>query len=257
MISNNNNRVNEFSPHLVAEIATIINEAATKQTEPLVAAFDADGTLWDTDIGEAFFNYQIDHCKLSEMPADPWQHYLEMKKQDPPTAYMWLAQINAGKSLKQVRAWAAESVQRQLVPVFSSQKRLVELLQERGFEVFIVTASVKWAVEPAAALVGVDFDHVLGITTEIKNGLVTPQPVLPITWRDGKAEVLLRATGGVRPLLCAGNTYGDIALLETATKLALAVSTQTETQSGLFVEEKKLREEAQRRGWRQHFFRDL
>ncbi len=256
MISNNKNRVNEFSPHLVAELTALIDEAATNKSEPLIAAFDADGTLWDTDIGEAFFDYQIGHCGLTDMPSDPWHHYLELKKQDPPTAYAWLAQINAGKSLKQVRAWAAESLQRQLVPVFSSQKRLITLLLERGFEVFIVTASVKWAVEPAAALVGVDFDHVLGITTEIKNGLVTQQPVEPITWRQGKADALLRATAGIRPILCAGNTFGDIALLETATKMALAVSTQTEEGSGLFIEESKLREEADRRGWRQHFFRN-
>ena len=35
----------------------------------LVAAFDADGTLWDADLGENFFQYQIDH-KLVELPPD-------------------------------------------------------------------------------------------------------------------------------------------------------------------------------------------
>lgn len=47
--------------------------------QKLLAVFDADGTLWDCDLGENFFQYQIDH-KQVPLPENPFQHYLDMKK---------------------------------------------------------------------------------------------------------------------------------------------------------------------------------
>jgi phosphoserine phosphatase len=132
---------------------------------------------------------------------------------------------------------------------------LISLLRELDFEIYIVTASIKWAVEPVGDLVGVDHDHVIGITTKIQNGLVGMEAIHPITWRQGKAEGLLAATGGVRPILASGNTYGDTALLETATHVHLAISTQNKP-NGLFEEEHKLAVEADQRGWLRHKFRD-
>jgi phosphoserine phosphatase len=120
--------------------------------------------------------------------------------------------------------------------------------------VYVVTASVKWAVEPAAALVGVDADHVLGITTKIVGGRVTTEPIYPVTWREGKAEALLAATKGHPPILAAGNTYGDIPLISLATHIPLAVSTQEE-RNELYEEEDRLRVEATARGWKRHGFR--
>ena len=96
----------------------------------------------------------------------------------------------------------------------------------------------------------------LGITTEIVDGKIGSKAIHPITWRRGKAEGLLARTGGVRPILASGNTYGDTALLETATHVSLAVSTRDKP-GGLFEEEQKLREEANGRGWLAHQFRKL
>ncbi len=260
MISKNKLAVNEFSPelwhHLETEIDAAVNEhQGSLRPTPLIAAFDADGTLWDDDAGETFFKWQITKCGLKNLPADPWAHYHKMKELDPIPAYLWLAQISAGHSIEQMRAWAQECFnERPDWPVFQSQKKLIELLRTKGFEIYIVTASIKWAVEPVAAHVGVDFDHVLGITTEIKNGVIANEAVLPITWRQGKAEGLLKATSGVRPVLASGNTLGDIALLQTATRVRLAVSTQDKP-GGLFNEEQRLAVEAEKQGWRRHLFR--
>lgn len=256
MISNNTTPVNAFSPELLRELTETLERAAKEATGPLYAAFDADGTLWDTDAGEAFFDYEIHHCGLEGLPKDPWQNYNDLKKVDPTVGYVWLAQINRGRRLDEVRTWAKQCVEKQLpFPVFESQRQLISVLRRFGYEIFVVTASIKWAVEPAAALLGIDYDHVLGITTVVENGIVTDVPVQPITWRQGKADALLAATEGVRPILCSGNTLGDIALLATATQIQLAVSTQKTPNSGLFEEERKLREEATARGWLRHDFR--
>lgn len=255
MISKNTTPVNEFSPELWDHLAKNLAQAARETRGPLIAAFDADGTLWDDDAGETFFDWEVHRAGLKGLPADPWAYYHETKKTDHIKAYLWLAQINQGVPLTQVREWARTCfAERPDWPVFDSQRRLFELLRSLKFEIYIVTASIKWAVEPVAALVGVDFDHVLGITTRIEDGRVGMEGVHPITWRQGKAEGLLAATGGVRPIIACGNTYGDTAMIELATHLPLAVSTQN-TPCGLFDEEQKLAVEADRRGWLRHKFR--
>lgn len=255
MISNKQFPVNEFGPDLWDHLSKHLAVAAGTSQGPRIAAFDADGTLWDADAGETFFDWEIKNAGLKDLPADPWAHYNDLKKINPITAYVWLAQINAGHSLSQVRAWAKQCFDAQSQwPVFSSQVLLFDLLRTLNFEIFIVTASVKWAVEPVAELVGIDTDHVIGITTRIENDIVGTEAVHPVTWRQGKAEGLLAATGGVRPILACGNTYGDTALIETATHVQLAVSTQA-TPCGLFEEEQKLAVEAKERGWLRHEFR--
>ena len=244
----------EFKKTLYSKIDQALAEGAAP-----IAAFDADGTLWDTDIGENFFDYEINNCNLTALKAigDPWAYYTANKNPDPRVAYAWLAQINKGYSLAQVQAWAKQAIDSiQPVPVLQPMKELIDFLKSRQVEVFIVTASVKWAVEPAASLVGVDFDHVLGITTKVLNNHVTDEVEYPITWRDGKAEAILQRTKNVKPLLAAGNTYGDIALINTASHINLAVSTQSE-KNGLYEEEIRLCEEAKTRKWIFHEFRPL
>lgn len=255
MISKNDTPVNEFSPALWERLSETLKRAAAETNGPRIAAFDADGTLWDSDAGETFFDWQIHNCGFKGMPADPWAHYKALKNPDPRVAYVWLAQINAGQPLAQVREWAkACFAEHPNWPVFDSQRRLFALLRSLDFEIFIVTASIKWAVEPVAGLLGVDYDHVIGITTKIENGYVGTEPVHPITWRQGKAEGLLTTTKGIRPILACGNTYGDTALIESATHVNLAVSTQDQP-GGLFEEEEKLRIEAEGRNWLMHKFR--
>lgn len=254
MISNNATPVNEFSPAFREELYASIEAAARDCRGPLIAAFDADGTLWDTDAGENFFDYQIHNSRLENLPADPWKYYLDQKAVDPRVAYLWLAEISKGHSLNQVRRWAASAVGAlRPYPVLKSQKDLISFLKKLGFEIYVITASVKWAVEPAAALVGIDEDHVLGVETVVRDGVVTSDPVYPVTWREGKAEALLKATGGVKPVFASGNTDGDLMLLELAT-IALAVSTQN-TPGKLNDSEIRLRVEAEKRGWRRHAFR--
>lgn len=190
-----------------------------------VAAFDADGTLWDTDLGEMLFGYQVDK-RLVPLPEDPWGHYNWLKEhKSHPEAYLWLAQINQGVPLTQVRQWALEAVDQHLpIPVFESQQAVLKKLRELDVEVYIVTASIKWAVEPGARLLGLDDDQVIGIETHVVDGIVTDKQKGVITYREGKPEALLAKTGGVRPYFASGNTEGDKWLLESALDLRLVMS---------------------------------
>jgi phosphoserine phosphatase len=215
-----------------------------------IAAFDADGTLWNTDLGEALFDYQVRNRLLPNLPPDPWAHYEHLKANvSHEVAYIWLAQINEGLPLSQVQAWAREAVaEMHPVPVFPEIKDLIAHMRSLDVEVYIVTASIKWAVEPGAHLVGLTPDHVIGIRTKVKNGIVTTEQDGPLTYRQGKVEGLLGVTGGAGPFFCAGNTEGDLPLLESATDLRLVVCGSPEDNCN-FATEQKMMALASERGW--------
>ncbi len=223
-----------------------------------VAVFDADGTLWNTDLGEAFFKYQIRHRLLKNLPAeclgDPWAYYREKKKSgDPRAMFLWLAEINCGYKLSQVRAWAELVLREQEnFPLFEEQKRLIEYFLSKRVEVFIVTASVAWAVEPGAQRLGISTENVIGVRTKVRNGRITDEQDGIITYQEGKPQALLEATAGHKPFFASGNSMGDLALLEIA-KVSLAVGATKEGDE-LFASEERLRQEALARGWLIHEF---
>jgi phosphoserine phosphatase len=219
-----------------------------------IAAFDADGTLWDTDLGETFFKYQISKKVLSHLPENPWIHYRQLKESgDPRPAYLWLAQINQNHKIGEVRKWAEDAVRAHSpLPIFEDQQKLIQLFLSKGVQVFIVTASVAWAVEPGGIRLGVPMENVLGVRTKVQRDVVTDLQEGVITYREGKLEALLEVTDGRKPFFASGNTMGDLALLEGA-KLSLAVGAAQEGQE-LFATEERLRQEAIARNWLIHRF---
>ncbi len=230
-------------------------EAALKDGAEPLAAFDADGTLWDMDMGETFFEYQIANKLLANMPDDPWQYYLDLHKRDTPAAFLWLAQINRGIKLSTVREWAHSAFEAiKPVPIFGEMKDLVTDLKKFGVDVYVVTASIKWAVEPAAEFIGIPAENVIGVQTEVVDGIVTDRPGPIVTWREGKVTGLLEATGRRRPFLCAGNTMGDLALLDCATHFRV-VNAAVGPEHANRESEQKLVEVARKRGWYFHVYR--
>lgn len=226
-----------------------------KKTDPqsAVAAFDADGTLWACDMGEGLFKYQIQH-KLVDLPENPWEYYLKMHDEDAARAFLWLAQINAGQRIETVREWAARSVRSlEPVPIFSDVKEIIHHLQTAGVKTYVVTASVKWAVEPAASLVGIPKENVIGIKTKVVNGVVTDEQDGPITWREGKVTGLLEQTKGQRPIFAAGNTKGDLPLLESSTGLRMVLASAPKGHVNFSTEQEMLKL-AQLYGWHSHSY---
>lgn len=214
-----------------------------------IAAFDADGTLWSFDAGENFFQYKIDR-KLVPLPADPWAYYEGLKHKSPPEAYLWLAQIMSGKPIEEVRTWARDAVMAYTggLPAFPWMKDLIRFLYDHNFEIFVVTASITWAVEPAAELVGIAADHVIGVETAIENGVITSLQKGPITYRQGKVDGLLARTGGQKPLFAAGNTMGDFDLINSATHVHVVNTTVTRGHEN-YSTEQELARIGSERGW--------
>lgn len=247
-----------FSKEILTAIDLVLQKEIKGPERP-IAVFDADGTLWDTDIGENFFRWQIKHLNLN-LPPNPWKFYWDLKnKPDPRPAYLWLAQINEGQSLSQVRKWALESLEEQKpLPIFEPQQKLIEYFQKAGVDIYVVTASVKWSVEPAAALFGIPENRVLGVSTKIIDGdRVSREQEGQITYHEGKISALLKATNGRSPFFGCGNTVGDISLLENATGIALAVCSVLPNQPDreeLYSSEQILQAKAYAKNWKRHSF---
>lgn len=217
-----------------------------------VAAFDADGTLWKCDMGENFFQYKIEN-KLVNLPADPWAEYERLKIESHPKAYLWLAQILEGKDMSEVRKWAKAALGKfkPEVPIFPWQKELISFLKAEGVKVHIVTASITWAVEPAAHLLGVAFEDVIGIETFVRDNKVTTEQKGSISYREGKVTALLERTNGKVPVLASGNSLGDLALLESATDVALVNVSDTHEDHN-YGTEQELLSIGKKRGWFTH-----
>lgn len=219
---------------------------------PHYAVFDADGTLWSNDVGENFFHYQIENCNLPALRGiNAWDHYIQLKKKHPPTAYLWLAQICSGFTLETVLSWAQAAAHHTPPQVFPQQKKLIEELLQRNINLFVVSASVEWAVTGALEVAGFTQMHAIGVKTKIDGGMISDQQEGEITWREGKAKAFLQVSHNHAPILCCGNTLGDQHLLEMAKACAIAVQSQKadSEHKSLYDDEQGLLRLARQHGW--------
>lgn len=242
-----------FPDTLVKQIKSDIDKALKSGAEP-IAAFDADGTLWAVDMGECFFKYQFKNNLIDGLPENPWETYVEFHRREPEASYLWLAQVNKGKEISTVRKWARETVKTHPdLITFSGQKEIIKYLLHLKVDVYVVTASVKWSVEPAAALFGIPQEKVLGIQTKIKDGIVTEEQEGIITYKQGKVDALLAATNGRKPFYVAGNSLGDLPLLESATHIRMVLNSAPEG-TELCTAEREMIEVAKKRNWYYYSF---
>lgn len=250
----------DYSEDFFAQIKSQIEtEIENNGAENLCAAFDADGTLWDIDVGEIVFDHQINQWDL-DLPADPWKHYLDLKKENARAAYLWLAQILAGKSIDEVleknkEAYLSWEKDNGPLPIYSSQKKLIKFLQLKNIEVFVVTASVRWSVFYGASLYDIPSRNVIGVQSILdNNNKVTKEQKGFITYREGKAEAINSVKKNKKLILSSGNTMGDYELLKNSELIRLAVSSASDTEE-LFTTEQELKAKAKEANWLTHSFR--
>lgn len=246
-----------FSLDFINHVLSIVHQAQEETESQLFAAFDADGTLWDTDVGNLFFQYQVQH-PLINTPQNLIEQYDSLYYHNPKEALMKLTLVNLGHKLSQVRQWAKECYHqhKDCIPVFTPQIDFIQSLQDLGVRIYIVTASCKWAVEPFAKIFNIDNNHVIGTETEVENNVITRR-LKRLTHGEDKVKGLLQATKGVRPLLAVGNALPDESLLYLATHLRLAIQS-TKDNILLYKSEQELKSIAIKqgieKGWFHHQF---
>ena len=168
--------VKRYSKEKINAIKSAIDDALAQGAKP-IAAFDADGTLWNTDMGEYFFHYQVKNNLLPNLPKNPLDFYQKLFDQDAKAAFLWLVQINKNRSLTEIKKWTQRAFDEfKNFPVFDDVLEIIHFLQTKKVKIYIVTASMKWAVEPAAKSLGLSADQIIGVTTKIVDELVTDEP---------------------------------------------------------------------------------
>jgi len=204
-----------------------------------VALFDADGTLWREDVGEAFLRHLVS-LGLVQLPdgSDPYEAYERAVDRDRARGYAYAAQLQAGLEVRRVEAearrFAADWVPPRLV---GDVTRLRELSESAGLLPMVVSASALPIVVAAAPLAGFAIDRCRGIEVIVRDGRFTTEVLQPIAYAAGKIAAVRKA--GRIALACGDSLTGDLAMLEAA-QVAVVVAPRSGS---------PLSAEAQRRGW--------
>ena len=223
-----------ISPELAGQV-----RALGRELPGALAAFDADGTLWREDVGEAFLRHLVSlgWVKLAD-GSDPYQAYQRAVEHDRARGYAYAAQLQAGLALHHVSA-EAQRFARQWVPprLIADTQALRKLCAEAGLLPFVISASALPIVLEAAPLAGFARENCRGIAVQVREGTFTTELVQPVTYAAGK--VASAAQAGRLALACGDSFTGDLALLEAA---RIAVVLAPAQGSALSIE-------AGRRGW--------
>jgi phosphoserine phosphatase len=211
---------------------------------PGLAAFDADGTLWDGDLGEAVLRELVARGQLIDAPSDPWAEYLGRFEQSPGAAFAYAGRLMAGLSEELVREVSARVYDADFRRcVFPEARWLLRTLVDRGWEVYIVSASIRWSIEVAARDFGLTPQRVVALDLETEAGLITDRVLEPIPTLEGK-PALLRARAGRPPDLAFGNSMLDLPLLlSAAIPIGVGLLAGPDARPNAFLVE------AARRGW--------
>jgi phosphoserine phosphatase len=204
-----------------------------------VAVFDADGTLWREDVGEAFLRHLVSlgWVKLSD-GSDPYEAYERAVDRDRAAGYAYGAQLQVGLEVEKVEAEARRFAASWVPPRrIAATGRLRELCESAGLRTAVVSASALPIVVAAAPLVGFGPQRCRGITVAVHDGRFTTEVIPPISYAEGKLEAI-RNEGAI-VVACGDSFNGDLAMLQAA-RIAVVVAPRSGS---------PLADEARRHGW--------
>lgn len=133
--------------------------------------------------------------------------------------YAWLTYWFAGMSSDQVRALGAKVAPTVTKPQ-QEIKDLMAALIEAGAQVYVISASQQELVRGAAATFGYPLlaDHIYGLRDAMADGKYLPryEPGYPVTWRQGKADLVDSVLPKGRHIFAAGDANTDVEMLRHA-----------------------------------------
>jgi len=115
-------------------------------------------------------------------------------------------------------------------------REAVDLLNEakaKGLEVWAISGSSRWSVEPVFEALGIPSERVIGIEMETTAGTVTPSEILPIPIRQGKVDAM-KARKLPMPVLVASDSRNDIPLFRTSTDLKVRINSRGRSTAEFF-----------------------
>jgi len=210
---------------LPAKLVAAVREAG-RALPGAAAAFDADGTLWREDVGEAFLKHlvSIGWVRLAD-GSDPYELYERKVAQDRRAGFAFCAQLHAGLKRAAVEEEARKLAATWVAPrLIESTQALISLCRQSGLVPTVVSASPIEIVHAASPLAGIPIVRCLGMTVALDaSGTCTAEMDGPITYADGKVDALAEASWLPIALGCGDSIYGDLAMLRAA-RVAVGVT---------------------------------
>ena len=207
---------------------------------PRVAVFDFDDTLWRGDSGKGFMDWEIENKIVSEDVAAAGRKRYALYEQGKVSEEAMCGEMVAwhkGLALSMLEA-AGERYVAEVIDgrIFPEMHELVARLLSAGCDIWAVSSTNEWVIRAGVKRYGIRDDHVLAVSLETENGIVTDK-LIRIPSGEGKA-VAVRQFIGEKVDMVFGNSIHDAAMLELASH-AYAINPTAD-----------LKRIAQQRGWR-------
>ena len=195
---------------------------------------DADGVLWREDVANDYMasclERHILRPKQEAIAREAWEKYWrgELDREGETRLAAISVEVFQGLHEDFVAADCAAFVQKRFASLLIPEVRdWVARLQTAGATCWVLSGSLIWGVRAGAALVGIPPERVLAVGTLACNGILTPRLAQPFTYGPGKAEAV-RQILPEPPIMVFGNTINDVPMLETATRMAVAIEPDAE-----------------------------
>lgn len=187
-------------------------------SNPKVAVFDCDGTLWSGDSGFGFMDWSLRKGLVSRSTSDwvdtRYRTYLAGKVSEQQMCGE-MVQMYAGLRDEELRAAAARYIRKYVQPrIFAEMAALVGALIHAGVEVWAVSSTNKWVVAEGVRELGIPEERILAAEVKVVAGLITTD-ILDVPTDEGKAASLKRV-GLTSPDAVFGNSVHDLAMLQMA-----------------------------------------
>lgn len=206
---------------------------------PRTAVFDCDGTLWSSNSGTQFMEWELERGLLAAAAAEQLRRRYAMYLRGEVSEVAMCGEMvscHAGLRESQVMAAAEQFAEEHIYGgIFAEMQELVRRLAAQGCDVWAVSSTANWVVRAGLRDFAIAADHVLGVEIVVKDGIVGEE-LLAVPTDELKAEALVRA-GIPLPDAVFGNSMHDVQMLELA-RAAYAVNPFAD-----------LREIAEERGW--------
>lgn len=193
-------------------------ERLVLESNPKVAVFDCDGTLWGGDSGLGFMLWSLEQGLVSRSTSDWIDTRHRAYRQGHVSELVIcgeMVQIYAGLREQELRAAAAnyfnEFVRARIFPELAA---LLSTLREAGVDLWAVSSTNKWIIAEGVRAFGIPENRILAAEVRVADGIISSE-ILDVPTDQGKAASLKRV-GLAAPDAVFGNSIHDLAMLDVA-----------------------------------------